>query len=359
MKNRKIIYVDDKQGNLNAFKALLRRDFHVLISTQPQEALEMIGKEQVPVVITDFKMPLMNGVVFLSKVRELYPDTVRILLSGHADIEAVIESVNKGEVFRFIKKPWIDELLINEIKNAFELYDTRQSLHGRNKELRLAYEELAYFTYSAAHNLTGPVATLRGLLNLIKTEPEQTEEYLEYLDQTLDALNVHLTNIISFNKNKIDEMSPKEIDFEALLSGLLLEVSRIPGYADLNVDLKINQSGSFTGDSSRLTLIFSNIILNAIKYQDKEKQHRELIIRVDATEELMKAEFRDNGVGISEENLPRIFDIFFRESTGQLGSGIGLYIVKQAMDRLNGVMKVESEKGIYTSVVAEIPSLKA
>lgn len=358
MSERKIIYVDDKDANLLAFKALLRRTFKVYTSNNPQEAINLIGAEKIAVVITDFKMPLMNGVEFLSLVRAKYPDTVRILLSGHADINAVIESVNKGEVFRFIKKPWIDELLINEINNAFELYDTRQNLHEKNDQLKSAYEELAYFTYSAAHNLTGPVATLKGLLDLIKNEPEKTAEYLDYTSQTLESMSGHLANVISFNKNKVEEIKPRIIDFEKLISTSIKEVELVPGRNAIDIQTHVVQKGEFVSDYSRISLIFSNIILNAIKFVDNRKTENLLKISVAANSESASVEIEDNGIGISEENLPRIFDIFFREATGQVGSGIGLYIVKQALERIKGEIEVGSEKGAFTRFHIKLPALR-
>lgn len=356
MTNRTILYIDDKEANLRAFKALLRRDYRVFISTDAQEAFDTIAREDIALIIADYKMPRMTGVAFLEQVRQRFPNTVRMLLSGHADIDAVIESVNRGEVFRFIKKPWIEQLLINEIKNAFELYDAKQHLQQKNKELETAYKELSYFTYSAAHNLTGPVATVQGLTNLMRTEPERQEEYLSYIEDTLQALNNHLRNIISFNKNKLDRVTLESIDLQSFFRNLMGDFTYYPGFSDMDVQLQVAQSDNFTCDATRLNLICSNLVINAIKYRDTSKSKQTLHVHCECQEGNAVITVLDNGVGISESNLEKVTEIFFREASDRLGSGIGLFIVAETLEKLNGTLKIESEKGAYTRIHLHIPS---
>jgi len=355
--NRKILYIDDKEANLKAFKALLRRDYEIFTCSDPLEAIELVEKEGVALVIADYKMPVMTGVAFLEQVRLRFPHTVRILLSGHADINAVIESVNKGEVFRFIKKPWIEELLINEINNAFELYDTKQNLEYKNAELERAYRELSYFTYSAAHNLTGPVATVQGLVSLIRDEPEKQAEYLEYIEQTLHVLNNHLRNIISFNQNKLEKLEYESLELSSFLSDILGEFRFYPGFDALDVHVNVQQDSTFVSDMSRLNLILSNLVINSIKYRDIRKPKHELSIRAHCTEGYLELRIRDNGIGIEKENLSRVKEIFFREATDRLGSGIGLFIVNETIEKMGGEMRIESEKGHYTEFIITLPSV--
>lgn len=355
--NRRILYIDDKEANLLAFKALLRRDFEIFTCSDPLEALEMVEREDIALVVADYKMPIMTGVAFLEQVRIRFPHTVRILLSGHADINAVIESVNKGEVFRFIKKPWIEELLINEISNAFELYDTKQNLEFKNQELERAYRELSYFTYSAAHNLTGPVATVQGLIGLMREEPEKQTEYIEYIEQTLHVLNNHLRNIISFNQNKLEKLEVESVELSVFISDMLTEFRYYPGFDTLDVEVAVQQKGTFLSDLSRLNLIFSNLIINCIKYRDVHKSTHLLSIRCTCEEGYMMTRIRDNGIGIEKENLDKVKEIFFREATDRLGSGLGLFIVNETIEKMGGNMRIDSEKGHYTEFVISLPSM--
>lgn len=354
--NRKILYIDDKEANLHAFKALLRRDYQVYTATDPNEAIDVIQEEEVALVVADYKMPKMTGVAFLEKVRQEFPGTVRILLSGHADINAVIESVNRGEVFRFIKKPWIEQLLLNELNNAFELYDTKENLALKNEELENAYKELSYFTYSAAHNLTGPVATVQGLTRLLRDEPEMHNEYLGYIDDTLHAMNTHLRNIISFNKNKIDQVLWEEVDLKKFFATMMADFKFYPGFSEMDVNVSVSQDGTFISDNTRLNLICSNLIINAIKYQDENKEKRWLNVDCHCKDGVTKINIEDNGIGIAPENLKRVTQIFFREASDRLGSGIGLFIVGQTLHKLNGSFQIESEKGESTRISVTLPS---
>lgn len=127
----KILYVDDEIHNLNAFKANFRREFEIFIAESAKQGLELLATEQVHVIITDQRMPETTGIEFLEQVIPLYPDPIRILLTGYSDINAVIDAINKGQVYRYIQKPWNDADLRMNIHKAYEIYMLRKE----NKEL--------------------------------------------------------------------------------------------------------------------------------------------------------------------------------------------------------------------------------
>jgi EAL domain-containing protein (putative c-di-GMP-specific phosphodiesterase class I)/CheY-like chemotaxis protein len=115
-----LLLVDDEQNVLNALRRLLRREgYHILTAGSGAEALELLALHPVQVIISDQRMPGMSGVEFLSKVKELYPETVRISLSGYSEITTVTDAINKGAIWKYITKPWDDELLLQEIRSAF------------------------------------------------------------------------------------------------------------------------------------------------------------------------------------------------------------------------------------------------
>lgn len=126
-----ILYVDDEVHNLNAFKASFRRDFNVFTAESAKDAIAILGQQDINIIITDQRMPVMTGIEFLESIIDKYPEPMRILLTGYADINAVIDAINKGQVYLYITKPWLDEELKINIEKAFEVY----SLRKRNKEL--------------------------------------------------------------------------------------------------------------------------------------------------------------------------------------------------------------------------------
>jgi response regulator RpfG family c-di-GMP phosphodiesterase len=126
-----VLYVDDEINNLNSFKAAFRRDFKVLTAASGQEGLEILKNNLVHVILTDQRMPEMSGVEFLIEVLKDFADPMRILLTGYADINAVIDAVNKGQIYYYLNKPWDEQQLRIIIKNAYEIFDLR----SKNKEL--------------------------------------------------------------------------------------------------------------------------------------------------------------------------------------------------------------------------------
>lgn len=130
MKDKAVLCVDDEVNILNALKRLLRKeDYNVFFANSGNEALSMLERERVQLVITDQRMPEMTGVQLLQKVKENYPDIVRVVLSGYSDANTIVESINKGEVFRFMLKPWDDEELKSVIRQCLEQYDVIRQNH--------------------------------------------------------------------------------------------------------------------------------------------------------------------------------------------------------------------------------------
>jgi CheY-like chemotaxis protein len=117
-----LLLVDDELNVLNALRRLLRREgYHILTACSGTEALELLALQPVQVIVSDQRMPGMSGVEFLSKVKELYPETVRMSLSGYSEISTVTDAINKGAIWKYITKPWDDESLLQEIRTAFRL----------------------------------------------------------------------------------------------------------------------------------------------------------------------------------------------------------------------------------------------
>lgn len=127
----RILYVDDEEQNLVSFKATFRREYPILTAKSAIEALDMLKAHDVQLIITDQRMPQMTGVQFLEQVLPIYPDTVRIILTGFSDLEAVISAINMGRVFRYITKPWDENELRMTLENARQFYELQQ----KNKRL--------------------------------------------------------------------------------------------------------------------------------------------------------------------------------------------------------------------------------
>lgn len=137
-----VLYVDDEVHNLNAFKASFRRRFNVFIANSAVEGRKVLEAEDIHVIVTDQRMPVTTGIEFLESIIPDFPDPIRILLTGYADINAVIDAINKGQVYRYIQKPWMEDDLRINIEKAFELYTLRKDNRDLTASLLVANEKL-------------------------------------------------------------------------------------------------------------------------------------------------------------------------------------------------------------------------
>ena len=122
-----LLIIDDEASILSALKRLLRReDYEILTADNAGAGFDLLATHKVQVVVSDQRMPEMNGTEFLSRVKDLYPETVRIVLSGYTDLESITSAVNRGAIYKFFTKPWDDETMRDNIRDAFAAYETRR-----------------------------------------------------------------------------------------------------------------------------------------------------------------------------------------------------------------------------------------
>ncbi len=143
-KDIKILYVDDERNNLVSLKATFRHEFTVFTAISAKDGLELLKTENIHILITDQRMPEMTGVEFLEEVVKLYPDPMRVLLTGYTDLQAVIDAVNKGQIYYYLNKPWDPQQLRTTIFNAYEIYRLREENANLLKELARVNDQLEF-----------------------------------------------------------------------------------------------------------------------------------------------------------------------------------------------------------------------
>jgi len=139
-----VLYVDDEENNLFSFKATFRIKYQVYTAISGAEALKILETKPVHIIITDQRMPEMTGVEFLEKVLVKYPDPMRILLTGYADMGAVVDAVNKGKIFHYLAKPWNEEELDITITRAYDKYLEKIKLKDMNEKLTDSNDQLEF-----------------------------------------------------------------------------------------------------------------------------------------------------------------------------------------------------------------------
>jgi FixJ family two-component response regulator len=176
--DRTLLLVDDEENITSALVRLLRRDgYNILRANSGADGLALLAQNEVGVIISDQRMPGMSGVEFLSKVREQYPDTVRIVLSGYTELNSVTDAINRGAVYKFLTKPWEDDLLRANVEEAFQRYEMRMENARLARELEDANEELTRINRELEQRVEEKTREVMRNLNVLQI----SQEVLEHL----------------------------------------------------------------------------------------------------------------------------------------------------------------------------------
>ena len=224
---------------------------------------------------------------------------------------------------------------IGNITDITKLKKTEIELTAKNQILEKVNQELDRFVYSASHDLKAPLTSMLGLISILKVEnnPEEKEKIISMMENSISILEGYIKDVVNHTKNTRIETRKDTIFFEKFILGILEELNQL--YTEVSIEKKINirQDKAFCSDTFRLNLILRNIISNAIKYR-KQGQHNPYIqIDVNASDSIAEIVISDRGEGIDSVYLPKIFDMFYRASETQSGSGLGLYITKEAVEK--------------------------
>ncbi|HKZ36830.1 MAG TPA: PAS domain S-box protein [Chryseolinea sp.] len=225
------------------------------------------------------------------------------------------------------------------------------------EELKIRNGELDNFVYKVSHDLRAPLSSILGLVNLAKL-PGNTDNPMDYIDiigSKVEHLDHFISDVLSHSKNLKMEVSTAKVDFNNIIQQTFGDLNYLEGTQEMKQTIKI-EGIEFYSDPWRISEIMRNLISNAIKYRRMEGVSSEVNIKI--TIDHLRAEiiFADNGIGISESNLARIFEMFYRAPEQSDGSGIGLYIVKNAVEKLGGQIYVASRIGQGTRFNIILPN---
>ncbi len=353
----KVLYIDDEENNLLSFKAAFRRKYEVYTANSASEGRKILEHLSVHVIIADQKMPQTTGVQFFTEIAITHPDPIRILLTGYTDIQALGQAINDGYIYHYVTKPWNELELHNSMKNAYGAYKSRLDLKNKIAELEKTNDELNRFIYSISHELRAPLVSAMGIVNLVKMEGlfESSGEYWPLIETCSIKLDYYVQKTLQYYKNNKTDSEHVEIDFKTLIPDLIEVYSYSDKETYFYTDIK--QEMPFYGDSFRIEVILGNLISNAIKYQKEDEQNKKVEIQVTISATEAEITISDNGMGILNEHLEKIFTQFFKIKTNH-GSGLGLFIVKEALNKIDGKISVSSSSLDGTTFKITIPNVK-
>jgi signal transduction histidine kinase len=237
----------------------------------------------------------------------------------------------------------------------------RQALLQTNEELKKSNKELDSFVYSVSHDLRAPLSSMLGVVGLCEMgNPDAfMRKNIMLLKSSIKKLDGFIMDILDYSRNSRLEVIRQEIHFTDLLNDISNNLKFMGTDDQRNVDIRLSvRNGiAFFSDKSRLNIILNNLISNSIRYQNPEVADPFVEVRVEVSGTAANIVISDNGIGIGKENHGKVFNMFYRVSNKSVGSGLGLYIVKEAVEKLNGVIKLESEPGKGTQFNIQLPNL--
>ncbi|MEZ4800512.1 MAG: ATP-binding protein [Flavobacteriales bacterium] len=250
------------------------------------------------------------------------------------------------------------EYVIMSGVNITDLKQFESSIILKNEELRKINSELDNFVYSVSHDLRSPLLAIKGILHLVfKSEhlDAQLKHLLTLANNSVQRLDGTIQEILEYSRNSRLDVQISKFNIENMIQNIYDDLKfSVEDQVEMSIQ---NECGKeIISDQSRLNTILKNLIGNSFKYRKKEIAKTLIFVKIIARKDYLEISIEDNGEGISQEKLPRIFDMFYRGSSNSVGTGLGLYIVKEIVSKLQGTIRVESQEGVGTKFIVELPN---
>lgn len=278
-----------------------------------------------------FGQQLLSSSLILFSIYQLYDFTLRLLKILGIQIEGL-------DLFGTV------DLLLTSLMGMsmvmWFLEDERENLNKENKELDS-------FLSNTSHDLRTPIASILGLTYLGKMElqEEKARSFMNMIEERIKKLDLVIGDILSLSRSKKVDLKIEELDFAKLLDETISDIRFNKGVSAIQLDYHEGPNDLFKSDYNQMKIILNNLMANAVKYHNLDQPNPYIRVSFKRIKNVVEIAVQDNGQGIARENIPKIFDMFYRASNGTEGTGLGLYIVQEALTKINGIILVDSELG--------------
>ena len=366
MTTLKVLAIDDEPGmrrgvvkTLKRFSVELRElditvGFEVAEAENGSEALEALEANAFDIVLLDYKLPDINGLEILNKIKEKKYDLLTIMMTAYASLEVAVSATKNG-AFDFLAKPFSpDELraVTRKAASALMLLRHARKLDEEKKQIRFQFLSVL------AHELKAPLNAIQGYLDIMddRIAGDDIEKYDKMIKRSLIRINgmrklifdlLDLTRIESGKKKR----DIREIDILDAAHSAIESVAPLAKERNITVNLNTEPPVQFQGDIGEFEIVFNNLVSNAVKYN---KEGGKVDIDITKTDDdTVEIKVADTGIGMNEEQLSKLFREFVRfkneKTRGVEGSGLGLSILQRIAKLYNGDVKVESEEDAGTT----------
>ena len=250
-----------------------------------------------------------------------------------------------------------DELKIVNLTLEEKIKIRTQELEESNKTLDKAVKELDRFVYSASHDLSAPLKSILGLVNIAKLEDKDKnlQVHLDYIERSIIKQENVIKSLTQYSRNARQDIKLESVNIYGIVNQIISDLRYMPGFSEIDMLNNIPEGESIRADEHRLKIIVNNLLSNGVKYRDSDKPDSFVKIEVDVKPKSWQLIVEDNGLGIAKSQIKKIFNMFHRATEESEGSGLGLFIVHEAVDRLGGSIAVESDLKIGSKFIIDLP----
>jgi signal transduction histidine kinase len=364
-----ILILEDRTDDVELMEHILRKDgirFMIEVVDSREEYDAALTTFSPDVILSDHALPQFNSLEALTMARNKGFQVPFILVTGTVSEEFAVSCLKQGADDYILKSNLAR--LPSAIRNALrkKMVEMKRekaevALRTQNEELVKVNQELDSFVYSVSHNIRAPLMSVLGLITLARNEAndEGKDDFMKYfamMESSIKKLDTTVKEILDYSKNARNEINYQPVDTESLLDECIESLKYLKGFDKIELRKKVKSENDFLSDHNRIKVIMSNLLSNAIKYSDPSKSDSYIEIEIQVREDETFMRISDNGIGISSELLPKIFNMFYRATEKSEGAGLGLYIVKETVTKLHGKIEVESAVYKGTTFTLTLPN---
>jgi two-component system, sensor histidine kinase and response regulator len=400
-----ILYVDDEEQNLIVFKATFRPHFNVLTATSAADGLTLLESNDVDVIVTDQRMPGRTGVEFLGDVVQRWPEPVRMVLTGYADMQAVVDAINMGRVYRYIAKPWDEADLKMTLDDAVEivrlqrenralvehlarynaeleaavaertrqLKDKSDELERSNASIRAQNEQITRLNKDktemlavAGQTVEHPLSDIRKTANhaidkLAKLSPDDLRAHFLTIQHAAERIHATIENLLLLNAMEQSGVKVYPTHVDPAMVAQTVVMSHQDRARAKNIDLQFERTGRVAmcyTDPNAMQQIVDHLVSNAVKFSPSGGTAH---VGIESADGGVRITVSDKGPGFTQDDIAKLYTKFATLSAtptgGELTTGLGLSIVKNYVDALGGTIELQTTSGSGSTFVVTLPDM--
>lgn len=367
-----ILYVDDEPQNLMTLRYVLGDEFTLLTAKSGAEAVELLERENIAILMCDQRMPGMTGVEVCKRVREIRPEVVRIIVTAYADLQAAVDAINEGQVARYVTKPWRNQELIDLLRASIDLVRMQRTMRemqarilrqGEPRVVEAISREIARDIGDPVRALTMTGEQVSDLLQAGLRSWDDTARARELVDAASETQRESLTPMsrlrsIAQRLERGQRLLPSTAAAPPCdVARVVLATSRVLGPVlepAVRIQVVVESSPRARIDPADLGQVLTHLLVNAAQaLEAASSSDRGLVVRVAQRDGQAAIRVTDRGPGMPPEVQERAFDAYFTTRPG--AAGLGLSIVTHILRRTGGIIGVESKVGEGSTFEVLIP----